>query len=193
MTSLLGPKGRHGQKYSLVIAQTNPRSGEAEGPLHSSEGPWQFTFPPACISCTSSWAPGWLCGSAAATLAHLGCQERALAPSAWLGEEGCPDGKHVPSQDLLGSIRGLLRSVREPAALQLWQFYPLRGNGKTEASDLAAQDTEAHLFLSLVASKTHFILPLPQDPWAQFYSYWVLQIQLLSHLCLTGNNAPVKD
>ena len=50
---------------------------------------------------------------AAAALAHLGCQERALAPSALARGEGRVSRRKLCAFcSLLGSIRSLLRSVR---------------------------------------------------------------------------------
>ena len=87
-----------------------------------------------------------------------------MLPVPWLeAREGCPDGSCVPSAVCWDPSEACCDPSGTCCTSALAVLSSEGGNGKTEASDLAAQDTEAHLFLSLVASKAHFILPLPQD------------------------------
>lgn len=127
----------------LVIAQTNLRVQRSR---RTSSLLWgSLSCLPsltACISCTSSWSarlafrktllPPWLISAA---------KKGHLLPVPWLeAREGCPDGSCVPSVvcwDPSGACCDLSGTCCTSALAVLSSE---GGNGKTEASDLAAQD-----------------------------------------------------
>ena len=103
--------------------------------------------------------PGWLCGRRCCHPGSSGPPGKDICLQCSGSRQG--RGDQLEAACHLGSAG----SHQEPAEPRLWQFCPLRGEMEKLKHHIWSLSTQGnHLFLSLIVSKTNFILTLWREP-----------------------------